>query len=245
MRRAGPSLDPGGELHGTRWAPGRLGKRTPRRRRGSSAAGLLLLFCSGLCGAARASDGEVTDPAPPGRGDGVHGRLRGDMSLRGSLGAEFSLTSQNLRPLMVAEWVGYQTLGVYAGYREAVQEDDALSRSLSAGLTFSPLFLWRFSRATQTGRPFWDLLVDSLGLTGGFLLQQPRGAAFASSVGAELGGTLALPLMGRANGLWLRSRVLAQSGGSSLDQQTWGAVGWLTLTWEGFFYTGLLKTKDP
>lgn len=216
------------------------------RARAISFLGVVALSLAGVRSAAAAEPPrEVEDPAPAGAGDGVHGRLRGDLSLRGSLGAEFDITSPAIRPLVIGELVGYQTVGVYTAYRESLSTQDGLERALSAGLTLTPFFLWRFSRATQTGRPFWDLFVDSVGLTGGLLLQQPEGEAFASAVGAELGGTLAIPLMARANGLWLRARMLAQSGRKALGQEPWGASGWLTLTWEGFFYTGLLKTRDP
>lgn len=250
-RNSGPRaglrpLNRGGRRkNGSKLALGRARARVPR----AAVVALLAVLIVSLDGSrtvwARDVPAQVTDPAPAGGGDGVHGRLRGDMSFRGSVGAELSFASHHVRPLVVAEWVGYQTLGVYAAYREALPAKDPLERALSAGVTFSPLFLWRFSRANQTGRPVWDLLVDSLGLTGGVLLQQPRDARFASAVGAEFGGTLALPLMGRANGLWLRSRVLAQSGGGALGHNPWGAVGWLTLTWEGFFYAGILKTRNP
>ncbi len=170
-----------------------------------------------------------------GPGNGVYGRFNGDLSLRIGVGTEVSLTSQNIRPLLVGNFIAYQTVGIYAAYREGLPSDSDFERALSLGLTFSPLFIWRWSEDLQWGSPYWDLLVDSIGISAAIHLAQPENGNFGQLLGAEWGLTAGFPLLGRANGLWLRTQGNIVTGKEALS-----GTAWLYLAWEGFFYGGLL-----
>jgi hypothetical protein len=184
----------------------------------------------------------VEDPAKTkGSGDGVYGRFNGDFSYRLSLGAEFDLGTDTVRLLTLAELVTYQTLGLYGSFGEALSPNDPETRHVSFGLSLTPLFLWRWSRARETGYSVWDLTLDSFGLAGGLRLTQPQGGSFANDLGLELGAVLGAPLLARANGPWLRVRANLLTGRGSLqDNGSLGAALWVYLTWEGFFEVGIL-----
>jgi hypothetical protein len=176
----------------------------------------------------------VEDPAPQTQGDGVYGRLNGDLSLQIGAGLEADFRSPSFRPLVVGDLTIYQTAGLYGSFRQAVQASDPTERLLSAGLVVSPLFLLRWSRGLEGNAPVLDLTLDSLGVTAGAVTTAPAGGALFNDVDAELGLQLGVPVMGRANGLWLRTRAQIITGPEL------GGAAWLWLSWQGFVHTGLL-----
>ncbi len=185
----------------------------------------------------------MNDPATNrGRGDGVYGRFNGDLSYRFALGVDLDFGTETARPLIQGDLVFYHSVGVYGAFAERIAPRDALQRSVSLGLTFTPLFLLRWSSARESGFAFWDLTLDSLGLAAGVQLAEPRYAAFAREPGFEVGFLLGLPLLARANGPWLRLRGNLVTGRPPLpDQERVEGALWLSLGWEGFFHAGILK----
>ena len=183
----------------------------------------------------------VSDPLK-GRsdGDGLYGRMNGDISFRGALGIEADLGTSTIRPAVLGQFVIYQTAGLYASYRESVDADDPIERILSFGVVFSPLFLWRWSNDKEWGLATADLALDSLGLVAGAHLSQPDSQSFGSAPGLELGLIFGVPLMNRANGLWLRGRAQMMTGRTSYADDPVAASFLLSIGWEGFVYTGLL-----
>lgn len=210
---------------------------------------LLPLFLADLAHAEESAFGSsngtvprVTDPLN-GRhnGDGIYGRMNGDVSLRGAVGIEADLGTKTVRPAAVGHFLVYQTAGLYASYRESVEADDPIERIFSFGAIVSPLFLWRWSNDKEWGLATADLALDSLGLVAGAHFSQPDTRSFGSAPGLELGLIFGVPLMQQANGLWLRGRAQMMTGRSSYADDPLAASFLLTLGWEGFVYTGLLK----
>ena len=182
----------------------------------------------------RISDPHESSP----QGDGVYGRLNGDLSFQIGAGAEVPFGTGSVRPLVTGDITVYQTLGLYGSYRHAVASRDPVVRALSMGVSISPLFLIRFTRSLQTGAALFDLTLDSLALTAGASFAEPVGGTLIDNVGGEFGLQAGVPLLGRANGLWLRGRGQISSG-----PDMYGAV-WLWLSWQGFVHAGILRVDN-
>jgi hypothetical protein len=179
----------------------------------------------------------VDDPAEETKsGDGVYGRFNGDMSLQIGAGVEAEFSELAFRPALHGDFMLYQTAGLYGSYRKSVSDEDPAEQVASVGLQLAPLFLIRWPRAWESGPALLDLTVDSLSLYAGAHFTHPRGGDFAESIGLETGLSLGVPLLGRANGLWLRSR-----GGVFTAEDEWSGSAWLYLSWQGFVHTGLLE----
>lgn len=186
-------------------------------------------------GPTRGTVRRIEDPAPNStRGDGVYGRFNGDLALQIGAGAEGDLRETTFRPLLLGSVSFYQTIGVYGTYRESFADADPWARVVSTGLVVSPLFLIRWPRAWQTGAPTLDLTVDSLALVGGVSFPEDDNAGLFGSPAAELGLEVGVPLMGRANGLFLRTRVQLTTGDDIAP------ATFLWLSWQGFVSAGLL-----
>lgn len=196
-------------------------------------------------GESRGSTQRVADPLTgKGAGDGLYGRFKGDVSFRGSLGLEWDAQVEVGRPLLAAELLAYQTVGLYGSYRRGIGADP-VSHVLSLGATLSPLFLLRWSKAKETGHAYSDLIIDSLGVAVGAHLSTPRSGHFAEDTGLELGLLGAVPLLPRADGPWIRLRANLLTGrSSSLNEAKPGVTMWATLTWESFFFAGILAKKQ-
>lgn len=177
---------------------------------------------------------ESPDPNTP-RGDGVYGRFNGDVSLQIGAGVEGDFRQPSFRPLVLGSVSLYQTLGAYATYRESVARSDPWARVTSLGLMVSPLFLIRWPRSWETGSPTWDLTVDSLALIGGVSFPEVKGQGLFGAPTAEFGLEIGVPLLGRANGLFLRTRAQLTTG----DDIAPAAFLWLS--WQGFMNVGLLN----
>lgn len=171
-------------------------------------------------------------------GDGVYGRFLGDMAWSLGLGGELDFSSTSLRPQVRGALRFYQAVGVYAHFTQAVQTDDPWERGVSAGLLIEPLFLLRWPDNKQTGRALLDLTIDSLSLSVGATVIEPRSGNFADKAVFDLGLGFGVPLLGRANGLWLRPRGVLR-----LLDDTPQFVLQLGLEWQGFFESALLS--DP
>lgn len=166
---------------------------------------------------------------------GVYGRFDGDLSLSVGAGGELGFSPASPRLLGTVALRYYSLIGVYAGYREGLRQEDPFARGLSAGVLLEPLFLLRWSKASTTGSAFWDLTLDSLGLAFGAHADQPAGGDFAASRGFELGVGGGVPLLAWAEGAWIRTQGQLRW----FDDGTVRPVVWLTLEWRTFFESGL------
>lgn len=218
--------------------------RPPRRCWRSASACCLVALLLHLPAAAEDPFGRpgprLTPPAaptsPPNGVDGVYGRFDGDLSLSLGAGAELGLDPLEPRLLGTAALRYYSLVGLYATYREGFA-DDSLARGLSAGLLLEPMFLLRWSEGRTLHSAFWDLTLDSVSLSVGAHLGQPRGLDFAEQRGLELGLGGGIPLLAWAEGAWLRARGLVrwnEAGGSE-------PIVWVTVEWQTFFESGLVR----
>jgi hypothetical protein len=187
-------------------------------------------------GETRGTVNRISDPdenAP--KGDGVYGRFNGDVSFQIGAGAEIPFDTGSARPLLTGDVTLYQTVGLYGSYRHGLGSRDPWARAVSAGVTVSPLFLIRFPRSWETGAAFFDLTLDSLALTAGAALAEPIDGTLLDQVVGEFGLQAGAPLLGKANGLWLRAR------GSYISGPDAGAAAWLWLSWQGFVHAGIFR----
>lgn len=140
----------------------------------------------------------------PALADGAYGRLGGDLGLQGSAGAVFG---RGAAVGVSASALYLVSVGPYASAEVALNDrargfgprhgegapdradDEPRLRSVSTGVEVRPLFLPRFLKAAETGRGFWDLLLDSVGLRLGARFHPGTRAR-----GLEVGGVLDVPL---------------------------------------------------
>lgn len=173
----------------------------------------LALLAIGLAAALHAPGALADAPEPvpyrhaplPGS-DGVYGRLDGSLTLALSLGGELEAGEPGgaLRLAGHYLWTG----GVYAHYSDAFGAGSTRSRrALSFGVDVRPLFLPRFALDLEQGPALLDLALDSLALSGGAYLAQPRVGSFADERGFELGLSAGVPLLATAEGPWLELRA--------------------------------------
>jgi hypothetical protein len=168
----------------------------------------LLFFCGASASATEAVH-EPTAPqvfAPQPGSDGVYGRLDGSLALGFAAGAELEAGEPRGALRISAHYLW--TAGVYARYSDAFGGADSRpERVLSFGVDLRPLFLPRFALDLEQGPALLDLAFDSLSLTAGAYLAEPRAAAFADARGFETGIGLGLPLMAHTKGPWLEARA--------------------------------------
>lgn len=149
--------------------------------------------------------------------DGAYGRLTADGSLAGHvggvrLGGAFGGGADVRLRYLEAAGVGV----AFAATADA--------RVLSVPFELRPLFPIRFLKDQQTGKAFFDLVVDSLAFEIG-----PSWDLSRTRPGLFLGGAVEVPFMGSAEGLFLRVGVAARFPAAALEGQGDGAQGLLTL----------------
>lgn len=209
-----------------------------RARRFGGAAGLAAALTFALAGPARAAEG-----------DGLYGRLDGDLDLRLEAGGAFARGGPALAAGVTALYL--QTAGLYAHYTDALgSAGPAVTRSVAVGALVTPLFLARYGKDMQYGGPYPDMLLDSIGLELGAFWDAPRGGGLGPIPGLEIAAVASVPLFPRASGLFvglrgaLRFRDNAMSGGAPGDLLDRGAVLSVTLSWHQLVLVHLVDAGD-
>jgi hypothetical protein len=159
------------------------------------------------------------------RGDGVYGRLSGEVDFGVHLGAYLGRTTQGSLELTGHY---YSMAGLYARYLDA-SPGEGSERSIAAGVSVRPLFVPRWGLDLQTGSALVDLTIDSLALRiGAFAMWE---AELDPRRGLEASLGLGVPLMGSAEGLWLDLQgIWRMADPSVIDRPSeLGAV--LALSW--------------
>lgn len=184
-------------------------------------------------------------------GDGAYGRLDGDLSFVGGVGG--AVVAHGGRPMLTGDLrLRYlESAGASFSYEEA----DALGRpaagelrrSLLAGVELRPLFPVRFLKAKQTGRAFFDLMLDSFALDVGSFWAVREGHSTARP-GLYAGLALEAPLAARASGPWLRLSAQVRWADTRLegDHDPTGRMVVLGLgfAWHQSFGAGLVQRGD-
>lgn len=162
-----------------------------------------------------------------GPGDGVYGRFNGNFSFSLGLGGNYRSATEQFMPQASFTARYFQVLGLLVGFSQAIDEEPGIERSLEIAALIEPLFLLRFARGKESGHPFWDLTLDSLSLSIGAYLDEPKAGNFADASGLSTGLGLGFPLLSKAPGPWLRLRGTVQTGWPHVQ-----ATAHLMLEWQ-------------
>lgn len=200
------------------------------------------LLCAALLGAlgvsaesARAEAGQYRHAPLPGH-DGVYGRLDGSLDL--GLAAGVELEAGEPRAVLRASGHYLWTAGVYLRYEDGFGENDQRpERALAFGVDLRPLFLPRFALDAEQGPALLDLTLDSLSLSAGAYLAEPRGDSFGAERGFDLGLGFGVPLLAQATGPWLSAR--AERRFADVGEAAW--LFSLTLSYQAV----ILSTEPP
>lgn len=137
------------------------------------------------------------------RGDGVYGRLDGDLALSADALADFSSDS-GISPAARLAAHYFWMAGVYVAAAGPGTRD--LDYRLSTGVEIRPTFLPRFGLDLQRGPSWLDLWIDSIGVGLGAYWEQPGGGHGTLQRGFEASLGFGVPLQGRDAGAWFVSR---------------------------------------
>ncbi|MBI3202165.1 MAG: hypothetical protein HYZ29_11525 [Myxococcales bacterium] len=183
--------------------------------------------------------GEVRGPRQS-SGDGVYGRFDGDLDFGFGLGV--ATASKQALGTARASLTYYSTLGLYAGYADAVGQERDVERFVDLGFELRPLFLLRWSRDAEQGPATVDLVIDSLALGAGAFVAEPAAGDFGATRGVELVAGLGLPLAGNAAGPWLEARYALRwlNPGEGAAARTEHA-GLAVLSWHTVFLSGMVE----
>jgi hypothetical protein len=183
-------------------------------------------------------------------GDTSYGRIDGDISLVGGLGA--AVGPGGARAALDLRGRYLDTAGIYATY-----EDGALfgsnsdpKRVIAFGAEIRPLFLVRWLKGGEIGNARADLAIDSLGLELGTFFEQPAGGSLSERPGFQVGGGLGVPLFARASGLWVdvhagvRWSDAALAGEALRGPSDRAGFVAFTLAWHQFFGAHVVDLGD-
>ncbi|MEZ4296693.1 MAG: hypothetical protein R3B70_17125 [Polyangiaceae bacterium] len=169
-------------------------------------------------------------------GDGVYGRLDGDLDLSLGAGAGVLVGGAAFAARTSALYAG--TAGLYLGYLDTFGQSGAFqARSLAAGVSLRPLFWGRFATNTELGVPRLDLLIDSLAFEIGAVWLAPPASDFEAEPGLEIAMGFGVPILDDATGPFLEVRGAARfrpqdlDGTGMADFTARGAVLTITLAW--------------
>jgi hypothetical protein len=195
----------------------------------------------------------VTDAAAPPASaevDTTYGRIDGDLSAVGGLGA--TVGPRGPRATVDLRFRYVDTVGMFTTYEDAplVASPADPNRVLAFGAELRPLFLFRWLQGHEFGSPRVDLALDSLGVELGAFFAQPGGGSFGERPGLQLGGGLELPILARASGPWLgihagiRWSDAALAGDTLRGPSDRAAFVSFTLAWHQFFGAHAVDMHD-
>lgn len=132
--------------------------------------------------------------------DTAHGRIDGDVSASLALGATFGPRAPRAAFDLRLRYLW--TAGVFATYEDGplLGTSSEPRRAFAAGIELRPLFLAKWLQGKETGNPYLDLTIDSLGLELGAVFLQPIGTSFGSKPGLQAGLGLQVPIFPNATG---------------------------------------------
>ena len=188
-------------------------------------------------------------PRSAAAGDGVYGRLDGDLDL--SLGAGAALAPGAPAFVARASAVYAEIAGLHLGYADSFGQDAALfDRSVAAGITLKPLFWGRFASDLQTGIARLDLFIDSFIFEVGAFWAAPHGREVAAEPGLEVAAGLGFPILADATGPFLEVRAALRYRRDDLtrvapyDVIDQGGMLSLTLAWHHIVPAHLADAGD-
>lgn len=175
-------------------------------------------------------------PGSAAAGDGVYGRLDGDLDLSIGAGAAFAAGAPAFAGRLSAVYA--EIAGIHAGYTDSFGQRDALvERSIAAGITLKPLFWGFFANAIRKGPARIDLFIDSFIFELGAFWAAPRGRDLVAEPGLEVALGLGFPILENATGPFvevrgaLRYRGAAFTGAGTSDFVERGAYLTVAIAW--------------
>lgn len=189
----------------------------------------------------------TTGAAEADPGDGLYGRLDGDVDLSLAAGGAVAHDGPVAVALVRALFLG--TAGAYATYTDALDAPRDVRRSLSLGAEVRPLLLPRFGTDRERGPALLDLTIDSIAFGLGAYSFATRDAGFSRTPGLELTTGFDVPLGVDATGLWLGVRGAARWRPSDFAGEAPGAgerggLLLLTLGWHQVVAAHLVDAGD-
>jgi hypothetical protein len=132
--------------------------------------------------------------------DTSYGRIDGDVSASLAVGATFGPRAPRAAADVRLRYVW--TAGLFATYEDGPLVGSASEprRVFATGLELRPLFFAKWLQGKETGHPYLDLTIDSLGLELGAVFVQPPGQGFGSTPGLQAALGLQVPVFPRASG---------------------------------------------
>ena len=181
--------------------------------------------------------------------DATVGRLDGDLTLAGGVGATFGPRAPRTTVDLRARYMS--TSGLFVTYEDkAFFHDAEPERLLAFGLELRPLFLARWLTGKELGQGRADMLIDSFGLELGGFTEQPQGRQFGAKPGFQAGLGLEIPLFSRATGLFIathggcRWSDAALSGESTQGPADRALFVGITLSWHQVIAAHLIDAGD-
>ncbi len=175
--------------------------------------------------------GEVKPDDTIWRNDGVYGRFDGffDVALDG--GAELARDGTGAALLTSIHY--FSTAGIYAGFVDSLGGTVLGSARLaSLGVDLRPAFLPRWSNDMEGASSVLDLAVDSISLSLGGYLREPKGGTFGDARGIETSLGFGVPLAAWSEGPWLGARcVLRWDDPFGKDAERARAAALVTFGW--------------
>ncbi|HTM46320.1 MAG TPA: hypothetical protein VL137_15275 [Polyangiaceae bacterium] len=171
-------------------------------------------------------------------GDGVYGRLNGDLDIGLHLGAEYQ---HHLAPNADLSLWYFWTFGIDVAHTFDIDHRPDVMERTAVSLQLRPLFIPRWKRDLEQGPPLLDLILDSVALGAGAQLPHEK----SGKAGPQISLSLAVPLFAKASGLWLETTGVFRfpSSHSTAAPVDNGSALILWLSWHSFFDSGL--HSDP
>ena len=180
--------------------------------------------------------------------DTAYGRIDGDLSVSAAVGATFAARSPRAAVDLRLRYLW--TAGIFGTYEDGFGGSSEPKRLLATGIELRPLFLAKWLQGRETGHPYVDLTIDSLGLELGAVFQQPQGTSFASKPGLQASLGLQIPIFPNATGPTVGVHAGARwsntvlSGGDPQSAADRSAFVLLTLGWQQVFGAHVVDFND-
>lgn len=198
-----------------------------------------------------ASSSSVARASESDRVDTSYGRLEGDLSFGAGVGSAFS--PRGPRAAIDLRLRYLWTAGLFFTYEDGPfwSSNAEPRRAFAMGIELKPFFLARWANGYETGNPWIDLSIDSLGLELGAVFVEPKGRAFGKNPGLQAGIGFQIPVLGRATGPQIGVHAGGRWSTASLSGDTINAAGdrsaylLLTIAWQQAFGAHIVDLGDP
>lgn len=184
------------------------------------------------------------------RVDTSYGRLEGDLAVGAGVGSAFG--PRGPRAALDLRLRYLWTAGLFVTYEDGPLWSSSAEprRAFAMGVEIRPFFLARWANGYETGNPWIDLSIDSLGLELGAVFVEPKGRSFGKNPGLQAGIGFQIPVLGRATGPQIGIHAGGRWSTASLAGDTINAAGdrsaylLLTVAWQQVFGASIVDLGD-